>query len=69
MIRLNTNPFYSLVHIVKKKGGEWMMVVDYVLLKATTVKRKYPLPIIDELLVELSSVVWFSKLNLKASYH
>jgi hypothetical protein len=34
-----------------------------------TVKGKYPLPVIDELLDELASSRWFPKLDLKAGYH
>jgi hypothetical protein len=44
-------------------------VVDYRHLNALTVKGKYPLPGIDELLDKLSGSQWFSKLDLKAGYH
>jgi hypothetical protein len=34
-----------------------------------TVKNKYPMPIVDELLDELSGSQWFTKLDLRAGYH
>jgi len=43
--------------------------VDYRHLNAITVKCKYPVPIIDEFLDELSQASWFSSLDLRAGFH
>jgi hypothetical protein len=34
-----------------------------------TLKNRYPLPIIDELLDELAGAAWFTSLDLRAGYH
>ena len=49
---------------VKKKDESLRMCVDYRNLNAVTVKNKYPLPRIDDLLDQLQNAKYFSKIDL-----
>jgi len=63
-IRPSKSPMAAPVFFVKKKDGKLRLVQDYRALNAMTVKNKYPLLLIPELIAKLRGAKYFTKLDV-----
>ncbi|KAG1252299.1 hypothetical protein G6F65_017981 [Rhizopus arrhizus] len=69
VISPSNSPWAAPVILVKKKNGDYRMVIDYRKLNAKTKKDAYPLPRIDDLLDTLGKAKVFSALDMRSGFH
>ena len=68
-IEPSTSPYGAPMLFVRKKDGGLRMCIDYKALNKLTIKNRYPLPRIDDLLDQVGKAKYFSSLDLASGYH
>ena len=68
-IRRSSSPAASPILFVKKSDGTLRLCVDYRGLNEGTIKNRYPLPLIQETLMQLSKAKYFTTLDIRGAYN